>query len=681
MSLSNMSTPFPNAAPSLVDFRCNTPHAQATSPQLMVSQPADSQGLSLVPPSCWTHDKLVDELERLLSRESIVSQNDPFITSLFMTTASLELPAVALASHPRLAPVTPLQLLQAAQVSKVLTANMEKQVIIPELQGKRSTLIIRDVDASVTVHDILSVLKESPDLQFVQTQSASDIQDPTDVSGICSNILSLSLVGNGCWFLTLDTEERTQKVAWWLRGQTLKGAVIQVRMKTESPLRVTLRLPYPGAATCVTPNASGNGSRLKWQQQKQTFSHNVSSERNKTVLQPRAPRSHTERPRTNSAPLCTFCRKQKKTNSASVEVEAQSATTPSDAPQKSTTGETRCLCHLLSERVRTTRPLKRNAGPRRRPAPTSADLSPEAEKTSSMTTTTWRDRRPGGPQRGSGKPPGFSADMPKRRPHGAPLKERVVPVVHSQESKKRSPPRLKVSVSRKPRPITSDFPPLFDEPTVNVAVSSQDKKNLRPETSAISLEQPLHKPIHVAEASETGGASTASPEIVTEPNTVISRGDSSSDLLKPSGTMDTANQSITRGSDSTTTTQDAGTPQSSESQERTERQGWNAQAFWAQKTQRHKAVMKLKHKNAVDECPQKKTDIGCIADQVPSPNTENVCKSTTSGPDVTESKQHSQENNGETVATASAATSDDQCKNNGHCSPTNSTGDNNANPQ
>lgn len=95
-------------------------------------------------------------------------------------------------------------------------------MIIPELKGKRSTLILRDVDPCVTAQDIVSVLKESPDLQFSDLPTIFDEQHLNTISQMCPQILSLCLVGNGCWFLTLDNEERTQNLAWWLRNQTLK---------------------------------------------------------------------------------------------------------------------------------------------------------------------------------------------------------------------------------------------------------------------------------------------------------------------------------------------------------------------------------------------------------------------------------------------------------------------------
>lgn len=109
---------------------------------------------------------------------------------------------------------------QAGTSSAILTVDKSKRLIIPEVRARRVTLILRDVDSSTTMMDLLTLLSTHPKLLSISLPSDKDSLIDVDFKSISPDISSLSMVGRS-WFLTLKDEELTLDVAWWLRNQTL----------------------------------------------------------------------------------------------------------------------------------------------------------------------------------------------------------------------------------------------------------------------------------------------------------------------------------------------------------------------------------------------------------------------------------------------------------------------------
>ena len=418
----------------------------------------------------WTQENLTSQLEHILSRESILYQMDPFLCCLIMELGSLEFPAVSLTSHPSLCPVTVAELIEAASASKILTVDKGRQLIIPGLKPKRSTLILRDVQPDVTAHDILKLLETCEELTFSPQHKPQELEDdesqPIRFQCYSPQVQSLVFGGNQCWFLTLNNEDLTQRVALWLKSQKLKDNPIYVRMKTESPLCVN-RVTPTMTPFCHPPLQFHNPIGAK--------SHPfLKKQLGRKSGYPRQNYHYKSKPRRNfTQELCVFCQKKQKSKLSA----DQNTVNEKQDPKKS-----RCLCRLLQSnsrnKTRSSAPKNLNSSNTRidgtlfKASKPQKHIESVEKKKQSRDWTSEKSR--------------YLEQQRFRRAGKFQTKSSVVNVAQIENSKKKNTHRYKTLHNLKNKPSTYDFPSLDEYTSVAVIQPQQEETEKKMQESEIS---------------------------------------------------------------------------------------------------------------------------------------------------------------------------------------------------
>eukprot|EP00005_Dracoamoeba_jomungandri_P006399 CAMPEP_0174262298 /NCGR_PEP_ID=MMETSP0439-20130205/12892_1 /TAXON_ID=0 /ORGANISM="Stereomyxa ramosa, Strain Chinc5" /LENGTH=436 /DNA_ID=CAMNT_0015346989 /DNA_START=184 /DNA_END=1494 /DNA_ORIENTATION=- len=170
------------------------------------------------------------ELEQYLSREYLATS--PQLVS--QLSSQMYVPITTLISILQL-PYEAEDILKAAKTSSLVSVSEDGTLIKPNFKLSRNTVILREIPPSVDLQQIKSVF------------NSDDCAEPVTIRPEIAN----------CWYLTFHTEEDALKALEYVRTQTLNGAPIRARIKSEHLLRT---LNYYSAPEPGNPYLAQGGS-------------------------------------------------------------------------------------------------------------------------------------------------------------------------------------------------------------------------------------------------------------------------------------------------------------------------------------------------------------------------------------------------------------------------------------
>ncbi|CAO3659246.1 unnamed protein product [Umbelopsis vinacea] len=165
-------------------------------------------------PPAGVHPGLRNQLEYYFSRQNLA--NDAYLVS--QMDSDLYVPIATVASFNKVKAWTTDYdtIVLALKTIPAVTVDETNTKVKPNISTQRTTIILRDIDASATKEDIAAIFTSE-----AEQVSIKDIKQE---------------VGN-MWYVTFNNEEETINMLFLLRGKTFRGKAIAGRIKSKAVLR------------------------------------------------------------------------------------------------------------------------------------------------------------------------------------------------------------------------------------------------------------------------------------------------------------------------------------------------------------------------------------------------------------------------------------------------------------